>query len=447
MISTSILGWEKCIEQKYNLKQVLGQGSFGKVVLGYDKSITSIDLKVNQNSLVAIKGLSDVFDHVNDAKTAYREMHILKRLKHNNIVLLKEIIVPRLNSISVDDLRLHCFHDLNQGKVDFLKSLGHLYLVFEFVETDLRKIIESDQFMTKDHIRYILYQILCALKYVHSANVIHRDLKPANILINCKDCGIKIADFGLSRVVDSKVIEGKSVTDHPLELPTDALMHRSASDADENPVVDNKESVFIKPSFTRTMTSHVVTRWYRSPEVILKLNYTSAIDIWSVGCIFAELLGMIKENCPKKEDRHPLFPGRSCPSLSPIRRPLQNISATADQLTTIFKVLGSPTDDDLVGLQQETINHIKKMPQYQARNPKSIFPSLDDDEQDLLLSMLKFNSNQRVTVDQALSHKYFAKIRKIEIESICESPMNIDVEQIEEDREHLYDSLIKEIIN
>jgi serine/threonine protein kinase len=108
-------------------------------------------------------------------------MHILKRLNHPNIVSLKEILVPNLHLIPIDErklklseLRSKCFHELNQGKKDFLKSFGHLYLVFEFVETDLRKIIESDQFMTKAHIRFILYQILRAIKYVHTANVIHR---------------------------------------------------------------------------------------------------------------------------------------------------------------------------------------------------------------------------------------------------------------------------------
>lgn len=282
-------------------------------------------------------------------------------------------------------------------------------------------------------------------------------MKPANILINCKDCSIKIADFGLSRVVGTEVIKGSAMTDHPLTLPQDAGMHKIASDGDDhkepNLLDDHEEethakaTVFIKPSFTRTLTTHVITRWYRSPEVILTLPYTSAVDIWSIGCIFAELLGMIRENAPSKDQRHPIFPGRSCPSLSPSKSRPSIGSNHADQLSTIFKVLGSPTDDELQGLEQETIDHIKTMPTFEAKNPKTLLPALDDDEQDLLLSMLKFHPGQRITVEQALSHKYFTKIRKIESEVSCDNPMDIKIEQIEEDREHLFDSLVKEILH
>jgi serine/threonine protein kinase len=82
--------------------------------------------------------------------------------------------------------------------------LGHLYLVFDFVDTDLSKIIRSNQFMTEGHVQFILYQLLLGLKFMHSANVIHRDIKPANILVSCTDCSVRIADFGLSRVVESE---------------------------------------------------------------------------------------------------------------------------------------------------------------------------------------------------------------------------------------------------
>lgn len=82
-----------------------------------------------------------------------------------------------------------------------MRDLGDLYLVFNFVDTDLSKIIKSDQHMGSAHVQYIMYQILLGIHYVHSANVIHRDIKPANILISCADCGAKVADFGLARVV------------------------------------------------------------------------------------------------------------------------------------------------------------------------------------------------------------------------------------------------------
>jgi mitogen-activated protein kinase 1/3 len=102
-------------------------------------------------------------------------------------------------------------------------------------------------------VQYFLYQLLRGLKYVHSANVLHRDLKPSNLLLNA-NCDLKIADFGLARTT----------------------------------------------SDTNFMTEYVVTRWYRAPELLLNCSeYTEAIDVWSVGCIFMELL-----------NRKPLFPGK-----------------------------------------------------------------------------------------------------------------------------------------
>lgn len=132
-------------------------------------------------------------------------------------------------------------------------GFNDIYIVTNLMETDLHRVIYSRQELTDEHIQYFLYQILRGMLYIHSANVIHRDLKPNNILLN-KNCDLKICDFGLARGFDN-------------------------------------ENEF--------KTEYVVTRWYRAPEVILNASeYTKALDIWSIGCIFAELLG-----------RTPLFPG------------------------------------------------------------------------------------------------------------------------------------------
>lgn len=102
------------------------------------------------------------------------------------------------------------------------------------MDTDLSKIIQSKQYMQKAHVQFVMYQLLCGLKHIHSANVIHRDLKPANILVSCTDCVIKIADFGLSRVVDREVIARETYTNHPLVLPSFALIdHKSIDECDE----------------------------------------------------------------------------------------------------------------------------------------------------------------------------------------------------------------------
>jgi mitogen-activated protein kinase 7 len=128
------------------------------------------------------------------------------------------------------------------------------------MEADLHQIIRSGQPLTDAHFQYFVYQICRGLKYIHSANVLHRDLKPGNLLVNA-DCELKICDFGLARGYSSSP-EGN----------------------------------------IGFMTEYVATRWYRAPEIMLSFQkYTKAIDMWSVGCIFAEMLG-----------GRPLFKGRDC---------------------------------------------------------------------------------------------------------------------------------------
>ncbi len=155
-------------------------------------------------------------------------------------------------------------------------TLGDVYLIFEKMDTDLFKIIKSQQQLTTDHYKFIMYQILRAVLYLHSAKITHRDIKPSNVLIN-EDCTIKLCDFGLSRSMDDNSNVG--------------------------------------------LTEYVVTRFYRAPEVMLcSHNYTKAIDIWSVGCTFGELLS-----------QKYLFPGDNY----------------LNQIKLIIELLGSIKDEDL----------------------------------------------------------------------------------------------------
>jgi serine/threonine protein kinase len=128
-----------------------------------------------------------------------------------------------------------------------------LYVISELFDTDLHRIIQSPQPLGDAHFKHFLYQLLRGLRFSHAYGIVHRDLKPANLLVT-KNCDLVISDFGLAR-----------------QMP-------------EGP-----------------MTEHVVTRWYRAPELMLSAdgNYTQAVDVWSVGCVLAELLG-----------RSPLFAGR-----------------------------------------------------------------------------------------------------------------------------------------
>ncbi|XP_065312614.1 mitogen-activated protein kinase 1-like isoform X2 [Gordionus sp. m RMFG-2023] len=160
-------------------------------------------------------------------------MKILVRFNHENIIDIKDII----NAPTMDEMK-------------------DVYIVQSLMETDLYKLLKT-QSLGNDHVCYFTYQILRALKYIHSANVIHRDLKPSNLLLNT-NCDLKICDFGLARVAD--------------------------------PVHDH----------TGILTEYVATRWYRAPEIMLNSRgYSKSIDIWSVGCILGEMLS-----------NKPLFPGK-----------------------------------------------------------------------------------------------------------------------------------------
>ncbi|MEW5310096.1 MAG: hypothetical protein WDW38_001926 [Sanguina aurantia] len=179
-------------------------------------------------------------------------------------------------------------------------SFKDVYVVYELMDTDLHQIIRSPQPLSDDHAQYFLYQVLRGLKYIHSANILHRDLKPSNLLVNA-NCDLKICDFGLARTSNEKAF----------------------------------------------MTEYVVTRWYRAPELLLSCSeYSAAIDVWSVGCIFAELIG-----------RKPLFPGKDY----------------VHQLNLITKVIGSPSEDELGFISSEKAKrYIRSLP----RNGRTDFSKL-----------------------------------------------------------------------
>ena len=193
----------------------------------------------NKSSNVAIKMVPRAFNDEIDAKRILREIKLLKHFHHENVVGILDMMPPVARY-------LEDFHDV--------------YIVADLMETDLHRIIYSKQKLSIDHVQYFIYQVLRGLKYIHSADVIHRDLKPSNLLVN-SNCDLKICDFGLARGIHPSHGEGRGGT--------------------------------------MLLTEYVVTRWYRAPEIMLACHeYSKPIDIWSVGCIFAELIL-----------RKPYFPG------------------------------------------------------------------------------------------------------------------------------------------
>ncbi len=167
----------------------------------------------------------------------------------------------------------------------------------------------------------------------------------------------------------------------------------------------------------RQLTKHVVTRWYRAPELILIQDYTTAVDIWSIGCIFAELLSMQEKSVPSYGDREPLFPGGSCFPLSGDNDTSLSANDRLDQLSVILGVIGTPSAEDInsIGNANEYIKSLKKSP---SKDIDSLYPAADKEAIDLLKRMLQFNPKKRCTAEEALEHDFFKAIRQEDME-VC----------------------------
>lgn len=191
----------------------------------------------------------------------------------------------------------------------------------------------------------------------------------------------------------------------------------------------------------RQLTKHVVTRWYRAPELILIQPYSSAVDIWSVGCIFAELLSMQEGSVPSYEDRVPLFPGGSCFPLSGDKGSTTQDNERLDQLSVILGVIGTPSEEDIqsIGNASEYIKTLKKSP---SKSLDKLYPAADPAAIDLLKKMLQFNPLKRCTSDEAIAHDFFKGIRQIETELTAQNPLispefieanNVNVDEIKKE--------------
>lgn len=178
---------------------------------------------------------------------------------------------------------------------------------------------------------------------------------------------------------------------------------------------------------TRQLTKHVVTRWYRAPELILIQPYTSAVDIWSLGCILAELLSMQEGSVPGYQDRTPLFPGGTCFPLS--GGDTGEADERLDQLSVIFGVIGIPSREDVAAIGEandyiKTLSDMAKKPQnHQKKSLSERFPAADPAALDLLEQMLRFNPERRCTAEEALDHEFLRGVRRKEMERMADKPL------------------------
>jgi len=358
------------ITSRYKYIRYLSQGSYGKVC--------EAECRITKKR-VAIKKVPKIFNDTMDAKRLLRELCILRKLGHHGSIVNILDVIPPPDIMKFDSLSIVC----------------------EFVETDLRQLIASDQYFTTQHIEYMLHQLLLGLKYMHSADIAHRDIKPANILVN-GDCSLKICDFGLARGLAHNV-------NYPIPNSKSLL-----------PFVEEDEKEIMKPQpkTTNELTSHVVTRWYRAPEVILlqqEREYILALDMWAVGCIIAELLQMIKENCPIPADRSPLFPGASSFPLSAEDQFAWKDSR--DQLNVIFDVIGTPSRGEIQSMKNTRAKkYLQSLTKRYPIDWRKRFPGGNAKVLDLMRGLLRFSYKKRLTVEQSLDHKFFKKIRDKETE-------------------------------
>ncbi|KIK99800.1 hypothetical protein PAXRUDRAFT_433002 [Paxillus rubicundulus Ve08.2h10] len=325
----------------------MGSGAYGVVVSAADEI---------SGETVAIKLVTRVFEKVQLAKRALREITLLRHFaNHENITGLIDV-----DAISPD--------------------FQEIYIFMEPMEADLHQIIKSGQTLTNEHVQYFLYQILRGMKYIHSASVIHRDLKPGNLLVN-SDCELKICDFGLSRGFDA--------------VPDE---HTSGH-----------------------LTEYVATRWYRAPEIMLAFRgYTTAIDVWSIGCIFAELLL-----------GRPLFKGKDY----------------VDQVNKILDVLGTPEESIIHRIGSDKAQaYIRSLPVKSGVPLRKLLPTADVQALDLLEKMITFDPTSRIAVPDALAHPWLASYHEETDEPECPTKFERwrDIEKLET-LEEFREALWKEI--
>ncbi|ANZ75660.1 Cyclin-dependent kinase catalytic subunit [Komagataella phaffii CBS 7435] len=286
----------------YQRLEKIGEGTYGVVY-------KALDIRHN-NRVVALKKIRLESEDEGVPSTAIREISLLKELKDDNIVRLYDIV----------------------------HSDSHkLYLVFEFLDLDFKKYMESipqGAGLGAAMVKRFMIQLIRGILYCHSHRILHRDLKPQNLLID-KEGNLKLADFGLARAFGV-----------PL----------------------------------RAYTHEVVTLWYRAPEILLGgKQYSTGVDMWSIGCIFAEMV-----------NRKPLFAGDS----------------EIDQIFRIFRVLGTPNEENW-----PEVNYLPDFkptfPKWGRKSLASVVTSLDADGIDLLERLLVYDPAGRISAKRALQHSYF----------------------------------------
>ncbi|KAI5669878.1 hypothetical protein M9H77_19731 [Catharanthus roseus] len=302
----------ECFEK---LEQI-GEGTYGQVYMAKEK---------RTGEVVALKKIRMDNEKEGFPITAIREIKILKKLQHENVIKLKEIVTSPGREVD------------EQGKPDGNRYKGSIYMVFEYMDHDLTGLADRPGLrFTIPQIKCYMRQLLTGLHYCHVNQVLHRDIKGSNLLID-NEGNLKLADFGLARSFSG---------DHNANL-----------------------------------TNRVITLWYRPPELLLgATKYGPAVDMWSVGCIFAELL-----------NGKPILPGKNEP----------------EQLNKIFELCGTPDEINWPGVSKIPWYNKFKPARPMKRRLREVFRHFDRHAMDLLDKMLMLDPSQRIAAREALDAEYF----------------------------------------
>jgi len=345
-------GLDRYLLKRYDVIRLVGKGAYGIVWRVVEKET---------GRTMALKKCFDAFQNSTDAQRTFREIIFLQELNgHENIVRLMNV----------------------------LKAERHqdIYVLFDCMESDLQQVITASV-LQPIHMEYVTYQVLKALKYIHSGGVLHRDLKPANVLLNA-NCHVRICDFGLARTAASM---------RPGDVAASVVF-----------------------------TDYVATRWYRAPELLVGCTmYGEGVDMWSVGCIIGEMLG-----------GKPVLKGRS--TMDQLEKILQLTGKPSE--SDMRPIMQTST---YAKTMLESLGNVRQMPS------TGILFLLKGSEtaKDLALRCMSFNPEKRPSAEDALGDPYVEKFHLQEAEPLCDKIIRMPIADTTKMKARDYQNQIYAIIS